>query len=178
MINMPVSALSIAPDASLQRDLRLQMTVAEFGVAYGHCDRIANYLARCAADRDADVDRAGMRISAIFNEVLEAFYRHGGRGAQLCLDVERTSHQIALHVHACGNAEIRELLRRVRELVRMPDARSWCRGELAQGVPDIDASALALVDMVASGQGHLEVSEHADATVRVTASLDVREHAQ
>jgi hypothetical protein len=152
------------------------MTVAAFGVTFSHCDRIANYLARYAADRDADVDRAVMRLSAVFNEVLEAFYRHGSRGAQLLLDLERTANRIILQVRTRGTEENRRFLRTVEDLAGKPGARAWYQDQLAQGAPEVEASVLALVDVLTSSQGTLELSSAANtSTVQITTSLDTTE---
>jgi hypothetical protein len=180
MTHMPVLIPPTAQDRSPQQgDLRLQMTVAKFGATYGHCDSIANYLARYAADRENDVDRAVMRFAAIFNEVLEVFYRHGSHGTQLLLDLERTPDLVTLQVRASGNAENRSFLRHAQELVEMPDARSWYHSQLAQGAPENEASALALVDVVTSGQGKLAFSDHPETnTVQVTTTLSTLEDAR
>ena len=119
-----------APSAA---PLCLQVEIAEFGSTFGQCDQVANYLARYAADREVDIDRTAMRLSAIFNEVLEALYRHGTAWGSLKLALSRTAAGVALEVIANADSAFPAFLEQVQRRVRTGDARTWYEGRLAQG---------------------------------------------
>jgi hypothetical protein len=163
-----------APSAA---PLGLQVAIAEFGATFGQCDQIANYLARYAADREVDIDRAAMRLSAIFNEVLEALYRHGGARSSLQLALSRTAAGVALEVIASADSAFLAFLEEVQRRVRTGGARAWYEGRLARGAPEDDASALALVELMTSGQTTLGLAVENTTGLRLLVTVRSMEEA-
>ena len=69
--------------------MRVQLDMGDYSADWGHCDRLATYVARMVSHNRADSLQYANLFSTAFNELLETAFRHHSKEGQIACTVLR-----------------------------------------------------------------------------------------
>lgn len=69
--------------------MQVQLDMSDFSADWGHCDRLATYVARMVSHNRADSLQYANLFSTAFNELLETAFRNHGKDGQIACAVLR-----------------------------------------------------------------------------------------
>lgn len=70
--------------------MQVQLDMGDFAADWGHCDRLATYVARMVSHNRADSLQYANLFSTAFNELLETAFRNHAKGGQIVCAVLRS----------------------------------------------------------------------------------------
>jgi hypothetical protein len=166
-----------ASDGEVEFDTLLELAIRAdvFSADWGHCSRIATYIARMVSHKRADPLLYANLLSSALNELLEtAFRSHSGTGEIVCR-VARAGAADRIEITIPGDDPVRAFYRDAIDSVRRSDAAEhYIHALLAEDALD---PRIGLLELAVDYEARLSLSEETASAIRLVAELELERSA-
>ncbi len=149
--------------------MQVQLDTDDFSADWGHCDRLATYVARMVSHNRADSLQYANLFSTAFNELLETAFRNHHKGGQIACTVSRAGSIDRIELSIPCDAPLSAFyINAVASLAKADFVESYVNALLSDGPLD---SRIGLLELAVDYNARLSVRQDSAAIVCLITEL-------